>query len=267
MLHVFIALLIFQEPTLDQYLAAQKAFAANPHSEQRLVVLANILFERGQTERGIALVESFVKANPSAYRAQVLLASAYVQEEKYDAALALLKPVVQKYPNDYYAQHVMGLTLSGLNRIVEAESRFKRATELKPDYPESDFQLALLYARQPETLDQAYTLFQRALELGHPKPEIYKNLGSINIKRGQYDKAIEQLNAAIAADPNYSDAYFLLADALRKTGKAEEAAEATRRFQALNAAAADQRARSNKSQAAYEEGMALLFAKDMSFQI
>src|SRR5689334_11974697 len=105
MLHLLIVLLLVQDPTLDPYLAAQKAFAANPRSEQRLVTLANILFERGQTERGIALVESFVKANPSAYRAQVLLASAYVQEEKYNAALALLKPVIQKYPNDYYAQH------------------------------------------------------------------------------------------------------------------------------------------------------------------
>src|SRR5205085_3898888 len=74
------------------------------------------------------------------------------------------------------------------------------------------------------------------------------------------------LNTAVKENPNYADAWFLLADALRKSGKGEEAAAATKRFQSLNAVVSERRARTNKSQALYEEGMGLLFAKDMSFQ-
>jgi Flp pilus assembly protein TadD len=212
------------------------------------------------------LLEPFVKDNPSAFRAKLLLAAEDVQQEKYDVALTMASQVSEKLPNDYYAQHVIGLALLGLNRVDEAEMRLKRASTLKPDFSEAHYQLGLLYARKPETLQKADASFRRALALGHAKPEIYKNLASIAIKNGRYPEAIQQLQSAIASNPKYADAYFLLADALRKSGKTQEAADAARRFQELNAAVADKRARSNKSQAAYEEGMSLLFAKDRTFQ-
>jgi tetratricopeptide (TPR) repeat protein len=266
MLALFFLLLITQDPSFEQYLAAQKALAENPKSEQKVVALANILVEKGQTERVIALLEPFVKTNPAASRATLVLASEYVAQEKYDIALSMATQVSTKLPNDYYGHQVLGLALVGLNRIDEAEKHFKRTTVLKPDFSDAHFQLGLVYSRNPDAMQQAEASFRRALELGHSKPEVYKNLASINIKSGRYAEAIQQLNSAISSNPNYADAYFLLADALRKSGKADEAATAIARFQNLNAGIADKRARSNKSQAAYEEGMSLLFAKDMSFQ-
>jgi tetratricopeptide (TPR) repeat protein len=68
----------------------------------------------------------FINANPGALRAKLLLATIYVEQEKYDIALSASRQVSDNLPNDYYAQHVMGLALSGLNRLDEAETRFKR---------------------------------------------------------------------------------------------------------------------------------------------
>lgn len=264
-MHLLLFVFLLQAPVPDQYLEAQKAFAANPKSEDRLIALANILFQRGQTERAIGLLESFATANPKASHAKVLLALGYVHEEKYDKARSLAGQAATDLPNDYYAHHVLALSLFGLNRFDEAETRFKRAIELKPDFAESHFRLGLLHARKPGALEPARASFQRALELGYSQAETYKNLGSINIKLGRYSDAIEQLNMSLKLNPDYAEAYFVLADALRKSGATEQAADAMKRFQALNAIVLDRRARANRSQAAYEEGMGLLFAKDGAF--
>jgi protein O-GlcNAc transferase len=258
--------LLVQQPLLDQYLAAQKAYAANPRSEEHLLTLANLLVEKAQVERAVALLTPFVRANPTAVRAKTLLASSFVHEEKYDSALTLAGQAIEKMPKYHYAHHVMGLALFGLNRFQDAAAQFKLALEFKPDFAETHFRLGLLYARNPETLGESASSFKRALELGHPKAEIYKNVAAIKLKQQQYSEAVAQLNMAVSENPNYADAYFLLADALRKSGRPEDAAEAMRHFQALNGTLTDRRARANKSQALYEEGMGLLFARDMSFQ-
>src|SRR5690349_474785 len=117
---VFILLQNPQAPALDRYLAAQKAFAANPRSEERLNALVSILYENNQNERAIALLEPFIKANPPAWRAKLFLALGYARLEKYAQAKLLASQAAAALPADYYAQHVLGLALFGLNEFDAA---------------------------------------------------------------------------------------------------------------------------------------------------
>ena len=82
--------------------------------------------------------------------------------EMYDNTRDL---VATRIPADYYAQHVLGLSLFGLHRYDEAETRFKRAVELKPDFAESHFELGLKQARAS---------FRRVLEIG-PQQACFEN--------------------------------------------------------------------------------------------
>jgi tetratricopeptide (TPR) repeat protein len=264
MLTLLILALFAQAPDLDKYLAAQNAFAANPKSEERIVALVSILYERDQNDRAIQLLEPFVKANPRATRAKLFLALGYAREEKYAQAKVLATQVATELPSDYYAQHILGLSLFGLNEFDAAESRFKKATTLKPDFADSYFQLGLLYSRNPATLQAALSSYERAVKIGYPHAEIYRDLGSVNIKLGKYDDAIRYLNKSLELNPNYADAYFQLADAFRKSGKADESAQATRKFQELNAAALDQKQRQTKGQALYDQGVSLLQKNDLA---
>jgi len=253
-----IMLLLAQAPGLERYVAAQNAYAANPRSEARLVALVTILFESDRNDLGIALLEPFVKSNPSASRAKLFLALGYARQEKYAQSKSLAATVAAGLPTDYYAQHILGLSLFGLNEFTPAEAAFKRAVSLKPDFADSFFQLGLLYSRNPSTLQQAQAAYARALTIGFSNAEIYRNLGSLNIKLGEYDNAVTYLNKALELNPNYADAYFQLGEALRRSGKAEQAAEAIRKFQALNASALDAKERQNKGQALYEQGSRLI---------
>ncbi len=258
MLAVLLALLLSQTSpaaVFDRYAAAQKALAANPKSEDRVVALVSILYEINQNDRAIGLLEPFVKANPAASRAKLFLALGYARIEKYTQARTLASQVVTALPNDYYAQHIHGLALFGLNEFDAAAARFKKAIVLKPDFADAHFQLGLLYSRNPAMLAQAQTSFEGALALGYVKPEIYRNIGSVNIKLGKFDDAVTQFRKALELNPDYADAYFQLADALRKSGKSGEAAEATKRFQELNAAGLETKQRQQKGQGLYEQGM------------
>src|SRR5437899_2439661 len=111
MLSILITVLLAQAPDLDKYVAAQKAFAANPRSEERLVALVSILYEVDRNERAISLLEPFVKANPHATRTKLFLALGYAREEKYAQAKGLAAEVAAQSPNDYYAQHILGLSV------------------------------------------------------------------------------------------------------------------------------------------------------------
>src|SRR5437588_158797 len=114
---LWIVLLLMQTPILDRYLAAQKALAANPRSEDRLVALASILYESDQNDRAIGLLQPFVKRNPQAARAKLFLALGYARQEKYAQAKTLASQVAAELPGDYYAQHILGLSLFGLNEF------------------------------------------------------------------------------------------------------------------------------------------------------
>jgi tetratricopeptide (TPR) repeat protein len=255
---------LMQTPNFDAYLSAQRAYAANPRSEDRMVSLVSILFESDRNDRAIAALEPFVKANPRASRARLFLALGYARTEKYAQAKALASQVATETPNDYYAQHILGLSLFGLNEFDAAEARFKKSIALKADFADSYFQLGLLYARKPQMLEQAQQAYERAATLGYKHAEIYRNLGSVSIKQGKYDDAVQYLHQALNVNPDYADAYFQLADALRKSGKAEQAAEASQKFQALNAAALDKKQRDTQGQAFYEQGMNLLQKDDLA---
>jgi tetratricopeptide (TPR) repeat protein len=261
---LLILFVLAQSPTFDKYLAAQKAYAANPKSEDGVVALVSILYESNRNDAAIRLLEPFVKANPLAPRAKLFLALGYAREEKYAQAKTLATQVATQLPGDYYAHHILGLSLFGLNEFDAAESRFRKALSLKSDFADSFFELGLLYSRNPSALQQAQTSYEKAVALGYSNAEIYRNLGSVKVKLGKYEEAIADLSKALELNAVYADAYFQLADALRKSGKVEEAAEATKRFEALNASLLEKKQQETAAQALYERGMSLLQKDDLT---
>ena len=261
---IIVALLVGQSPDLsDRFIAAQKALAANPASEERLVTLVSILYENERNDAAISMLEPFVRANPRASRAKLFLALGYARQEKYSQAKMLASQVATQLPNDYYAQHILGLSLFGLNEFDTALLHFKKAVSIKPDFADGHFQLGLIYSRTATTLADAENAYKRALQLGYSNAEIFRNLGSVDIKLAKYDEAVTQLKRSLELNPNYADAYFQLADALRRSGKTDEAAEATRKFQALNSSTQDKKQRDSQGRALYEEGVKQIEKDDL----
>ena len=87
---------------------------------------------------------------------------------------------------------------------------YQKAIELKPDDPAYHNNYALALAKTKK-LDEAQTELTKAAQLDATNAgKYYYNFGAILVNAGQNDPAGDAFKKAIAADPNYADAYYQL---------------------------------------------------------
>lgn len=92
---------------------------------------------------------------------------------------------------------------------IAAESDFKRAIELNPNYANAhNFYASYLMSRG--RVDESIAASNRARELDPFSLSISANRGFLLENARRYNEAIEQLRAVIAMDPNHYQAYWFL---------------------------------------------------------
>ena len=104
----------------------------------------------------------------------------------------------------------------------EAESEFKKAIALNPNYATSHHWYALSLAFEGR-FDESMQEIKRAQELDPLSLPINGNVGRILYFRREFDRAVEQLQYTLELDPNYSGAHYKLAEVYAITGRHEEA--------------------------------------------
>ncbi len=94
---------------------------------------------------------------------------------------------------------------------AQARQMFEKALELDPQYAEAYAFLGWTYFREwglqwsqdPQTLEQAFALAQKAVALDDSLPQAHVVLGAVYLWKKQHDQAIAEAERAIALDPNY----------------------------------------------------------------
>ena len=114
---------------------------------------------------------------------------------------------------------------------AQARQMFERARELDPQYAEAYAFLGLTYFREwalqwsqdPQTLERALALTQKAVALDDSLPMAHRTLGFVSLWKKQHDRAIAEAERAIALDPNDADSYAWVGEILKFAGRSEEA--------------------------------------------
>ncbi|MDH3327727.1 MAG: protein arginine N-methyltransferase [Desulfobulbaceae bacterium] len=158
--------------------------------------------------------------NPIGWKA---LGNLYLMQDKTADALEPLSKCIELDDFDYQAHQNLGSVFLKLRRLIEAESSYRYALSLNPNYPEAQSNLGLTLL-ELGNLEEAVENYRKALTL---KPDLalsHNNLGNALKELGHLEEAEGSYRHALSIDPDLVEAHnnlgFILFD-LGRFGEAE----------------------------------------------
>jgi tetratricopeptide (TPR) repeat protein len=243
-------------------------------TEPLLLALGQAQLLARQVASSIATLERLLALNPSSVDALKVYARALYLAARDDDAIRALTTAAALAPQDDEVCYDRGRIYYQMRRYADAAAQFTRAIALNPRSHKAYDNLGLATEALGNP-DQAIRYYLKAIDLvhsGHPKYDVvYANLADLMLKVGedrkafdlaaeaaqrnpddarnlflagkalvkleQLDVSLKWLERAIALDPSYPEPHYLLAQALRRLGRSEEADRALKGFQQARARA------------------------------
>jgi protein O-mannosyl-transferase len=157
----------------------------------------------------------------------------YKRSQVWASPLALWQDAVNKSPEKYRPRFQLAYQLQyGENRCVDAAKSYEIASRLGPvdDQLLIDWGLALECAGQSK---EAAAKLRQAAVINNTA-HIHTQIAVVYAKHKNYPDALEELEKALAIDPNYDMTYFYLGGVAQETGNPEQARKYYRRALELN---------------------------------
>jgi len=157
-------------------------------------------------------------------------------DAKYAAAVDGLLQTIALDPRFVKAHDNLGLSYEALGRNDDAIRSYQEAVRLNREVaahsPWPPLNLGLLLSRL-DRLDEAEPLFRESVRLDPRFPQGHYQLGTALEKKGRAAEAVEELEEAARLDASYAEPQYALARLYRRSGNAEKADRALERFLAL----------------------------------
>jgi tetratricopeptide (TPR) repeat protein len=174
----------------------------------------------GKLSEGIALLRNVVQLAPDLAAAHLDLALALADSYDLPGALEETTEAVRLAPQSGVAHFNRGRVLFDLGRSTEAEPEFEATCRLVPQLAEPRYFLALI-KKQAGDLPTASRLLEETVKLQPRNIMAWYLLGQCHEQQSQTAEAIAAWRQAISIDPNFSQALFALAHALRATDRTQ----------------------------------------------
>ena len=217
--------------------------------------------EEGRVDEALRLYRLFLAVRPDDIDALNLAGIAAIQAGAYEAAVKSLGAALERNPEASETHYNLGVALTRLERLDEAEAALRRALAVKPGYAEARKNLRALAGRGrpehavPQILEAAVAHhragraevalegYRRVLSV-EPENVDALNLGGVAlVQAGDIDEALRLLERAVALAPERADVHYNLGRALMEAERLEDAAAALRR--AVELAPEDAQAHNN----------------------
>ncbi len=173
---------------------------------------------REAAARALALDETFAEAHAS------LASISYRYDWQWEEAETHFKRAIQLKPDYATAHQWYSALLAAMGRFDEAHREAQKAHELEPFSPtiNSDVGRHLYFARRYE---EALTTHRRTLEMDRNSSRAYLEMGYVLTQMGQLKEAIAQFQQALTLDKDSLSALSGLGYAYGAAGKRPEALE------------------------------------------
>lgn len=109
-------------------------------------------------------------------------------------------------PNYYLPNHAMGTVLYEQGRITEAADYYRKAIQLKPDWPDAYLNLGIIYLDQ-QNYKEATKCMLAYVKLKPGSAKAYYSLGVALTRQEKYKDALVYYSQALEIDPTYAEAH------------------------------------------------------------
>ena len=161
-----------------------------------------------------------------------------LKTENYIGAVDAFEKAIEINPTYGKTYYTLGrIYLINLGKTAEAIENLMTAIAMAPDHARAHQMLGVAHFKR-NAYGQAMSALQRAIELGAQVEEDYPyhpyyDLGTVYLKRAEFDEAIRCFEQAIQLYPDQIRAYYGLGNALIRKGDVKKGAEQIRKYQAL----------------------------------
>ena len=208
------------------------------------------LFEYGDTDRAIEMLNRAVELNPDLAEAYFKLGVAYALIEARDADI--VENQVEPTPTPEKGKEEKKKKTRSEEAFEKAVETYKKHLDANPEDDLAYFNLGRAYNKLNEDKDAAKAL-KEAVKLKPDDTEYQTELGAILVKLAEYSEAIAPLKKATDLDPENTRAIELLEDAEAGKRRIDYAAERAKKEMQANSNSAvktsDASANSNSANA------------------
>lgn len=187
----------------------RSTIAQNPAALGPRIALVYTQLQLGKYEPAAAEAKKVLKADERNIRSMQLLAQVYLKEGKVELARLILENARDIDKEDATTQYFMGVAYLRLKQRPQAVESFRLAAQLQPDFAEARNAFGAVLIE-----NQDYEGAARELEATvAAAPEFtlaYLNLASAYRGLQQLPKALETYQRVLKAKPDYVDVYFNL---------------------------------------------------------
>jgi tetratricopeptide (TPR) repeat protein len=192
-------------------LAKSAGAAPAPEVDRSMSAAEKAELEKKNKEQAAALAKN--KALNDAFNAGKQAAAA----NQWDAAIEGFSKASEIDPNQHVVWGNLADAYMGRSKAnaagreadwAKAAEAYQKAIEIKADDPAYHNNFALVLANQKKFAEAEAELTKAAQLDPTQAGKYYFNLGAVYVNTGNADPAAEAFKKAIAADPNYADAYY-----------------------------------------------------------
>lgn len=202
-----------------------KAQQLMPGRRDVYAFLGGTYLEENRTADAVQFLEKAVELNPDDAKAFFDLGRAKSALADYAGAAKAFERAIQLVPDNLEAQQYLAQTYQQLDRSNDALTIWKELVQTAPDdlwmrsaLAKNLYELGEYQEAEAE-LNEVVEMAKRAV----PLRDAYLYLGWSNYQQGEYEKAIQEFQAAYTLDPGQADAFGGIGLALTRLGKCPEA--------------------------------------------
>jgi tetratricopeptide (TPR) repeat protein len=198
----------------------EQAVALHPRDARALTALGQVQEQLGKLPESIETFRKVIELDPRSADAHENLGIAQADRSDLAAALNESSVATRLAPGSASAHFLRGRLLSDLGKQEEARDEFRKALDIAPKYAQALYYWAALEGDEGHTGMQG-NLLKRYLRLRPDQATAFDQLGHVLEGEHRESEAVAAWRRAIALNPQYSEAIFSLARALRRTDPVE----------------------------------------------